>query len=194
MHRPLVRQPALRRDLVIANMNLKLRTLSLSIVALMVGMATLAAPAQALSTIQACTPPNPDAWVNACVTLNPASRTVNYQTYNSNYQTTRVCPINNICVDAPVVTTLIKPWSYTVQYYTVTPTASVHPDNVVDDVCDVLGIVCKLTDAISTSSSMSTEMPNGLVLEGFTLDENGNLSEVALLQPDGEIVFVPIVA
>lgn len=151
----------------------------------------MAPSAQALTTVQACTPPNPDAWVNACVTLSPASRTLNYVVPDQNGPTEEVCPVNKLCVDVPVILRLIKPWSYTVAYYSVQPTYNVNLGNVVDDVCGVIGIVCYLAE-VSTETASAPALPHGMTFEGVTLDANGSLAGAVFLLPDGEAIVLPI--
>lgn len=96
------------------------------------------------ANIQACTPPNPNAWVGACVSLVSYSRTVNAYTLDTTPATTTVCPVNNVCVDVPVILDLLDPQSYTVYYYIPDATVTVSPNNVIDDLCDVIGIYCPI--------------------------------------------------
>lgn len=129
----------------------------------------LAPSAQAMATIQACTPPNPDAWVNACVTLRSYSKTVNAYTVDTTPDYTRVCPVNNVCVNAPVILSLLDPQTYTVNYIVPQATYSLNLGNVVDDVCDVVGIVCYVMELVAFTTN------DGFLDMAIFEDASGNL-------------------
>lgn len=174
---------------------LRTTTFGLALLAL-AGLA--AAPAAQASggigQINLCPYPNPDAWVNYCITVDPHSKTVNAYTVDTTPDYTTVCPVTSLCVNVPVVLSLIDPYTYTVTYYTSNPSVDVNTAKVVEDVCDVIGIVCALIPQLLSETSGSTALPHGLELQGFgDLEGDGVLDLAFFSLPSGETVALPIV-
>lgn len=193
------------RNLLVIAMNLNLRTLALTSAVLLVATAAVAPTAQAAAvepevTMTTCRAPNPDAWVNVCVDLNPTMRSVNAYTVDTTPTTVPICPVGTLCANVPVIMGgLIVAHRY---YYTIYNPAmqyNVNSDRIISDVCAVVGIVCPILAAIGTTTTtadVSSGLPTvdalGNTFEGVTLDEAGYLSELVFSTPDGLVFVVPI--
>jgi hypothetical protein len=73
---------------------------------------------------------------------------------------TVVCPVGNKCFNVPVVLSLIDPHVYTVYYDYPQATYNVNSRQIVQDVCDVIGITCILYPVLTSLTASS--MPHGL--------------------------------
>lgn len=144
--------------------------LMMSLLAALMLAPTTSAAAPVAVAVGNCPPPNPDAWVNACVEFDDRTQNVNAYRYNKNPDTTDVCPVNNICVYPPVLLDLIERQTYSVDYIMVVPHVSTNLGNVIQDACDVIGINCNISEIIA--SLVSVEMNDQK--EQFLLVESGD--------------------
>jgi hypothetical protein len=168
-----------------------IRTTTLGLAALLLSglAATPASQAALTGEIQACTS-NPDAWVNACVTLVPHTTAVTAYTVDPSPESTRVCPVNNVCANVPVVLSLLAPTSLSVTYYTASPSVGVNPSQLVGDACNVIGIVC---DLLLQRNDESAGLPHGLTFSGLgDVDADGVIDLVFFGTPEGATVVLPV--
>ena len=139
---------------------MNLKTMTLFTLSIMTAMA-LAPTANAASPVDvavgSCPSGNPDAWVNACVETYSTTRTVRAYTVDKTPETTEVCPVNRICVDVPVVLELIEPRNYVLTHQMAKLHWNVNLNGVVDDVCDVVGIHCKIEDVAASLVSTKSD-------------------------------------
>jgi hypothetical protein len=170
-----------------------IRTATLGLAALLLSGLAAAPSAQAEAReIRACTP-NPEAWVNACISLTPVYGTVTAYTVDPSPESTRVCPVNDVCANVPVVLSLLAPTTVAVTTYMVDPTFSANADQVVQDACDVIGVVCAVLPALFQPAQESAALPHGLTFSGLgDVDADGVIDLVFFGTPEGDTIVLPV--
>lgn len=132
---------------------------------------------------------NPDAWANACVRTTTRWQTVYAYTLDTTPDTTTVCPLGTKCYNVPVILSMVDPQSYTVYYTYPTASYNVNTKQILEDVCDVIGVSCALTSLFQTTS---ISMPHGLeFVEEADADADGLVDTGLFSLPSGELVALP---